>query len=68
MAMRTSESESTAVKTLSDDEMNAFFDEQARALLGISGEEFLERWNNGGYAGDDTSDVVYLALLAVRGQ
>ena len=50
-----------------EDERQAF-DEQARALLGISGEEFLRRLDAGIYddVRDDIAhrDVMYLSLLA----
>ncbi len=49
------------------DESWAFFDDKARTLLGISGEEFHRRWNVGNYAeiadDGDHSDIMYLALL-----
>ncbi len=52
---------------LSPEESRAFFDDKARTLLGISGEEFLKRWNAGDYdeiADDpDHSDIMYLAIL-----
>jgi hypothetical protein len=34
---------------LTDEEAHAFFDEHARKELGISGEEFLRRWDAGEY-------------------
>lgn len=64
----TTQADAAAVLTLSDDEMTAFFDTQARSLLGISGDEFLERWDDGAYAGDDSPDVVHLAMLAIRSE
>jgi hypothetical protein len=46
----------------------AYFEEQARALLGMSGEEFRRRLDAGEFADviddPDCSDVLYLALLA----
>lgn len=48
-----------------------FFDDKARTLLGISGEDFLRRWHAGEYAeiADDParSDIMYLALLGTGG-
>ncbi len=45
-----------------------FFDRQAKALLGISGDEFRRRLEAGDFAdnvdGLDHSDLMYLALLA----
>jgi hypothetical protein len=39
------------------------FDSRARALLGISGEEFLQRWDNGDYQETDDPNVSALAVL-----
>ncbi len=45
-----------------------FFDRQARALLGMSGDEFRRRLEAGEFADTvddpDHSDLMYLALLA----
>lgn len=45
-----------------------FFERQARALLGITGDEFRERLAAGDYADriddPDSGEVMYLALLA----
>jgi len=38
-----------AVRWLSDDEARAEFDAEARHWLGVSGEEFLRRWDAGEY-------------------
>ena len=37
------------VEEISDEDARAYFDEQARRLLGISGEEFLDRYGAGEY-------------------
>jgi hypothetical protein len=49
MALRQPESESTNHR-LSVEEGKRFFDEQVREVLGISGEEFLRRYDAGEYA------------------
>jgi hypothetical protein len=46
----TKKTTSTPIRWLDDDEGRAFFDEQARAQLGMSGAEFLRRWDAGGFA------------------
>jgi len=55
------------VRDLSPEESRAFFDAKAQALLGISGDEFVRRWNAGDYdeIADDPahSDIMYLAIL-----
>ncbi len=48
------------------EEGRALFDHQARALLGISGEEFLERWERGEYREvADTPDNRHIVSLAM---
>ncbi len=44
-----------AWRILSPEEGRAYFDEASRNLLGISGEEFLRRWDAGVYR--DTPDI-----------
>ena len=67
MAKTDSETEAQSL-TLSPEEARAWFDKQARELLGISGEEFVRRLDAGEYvdipddAGD--ADIIYLATLA----
>jgi hypothetical protein len=39
----------SGIRFLDDDESRAHFDRQARRLLGISGEEFLRRYDAGEY-------------------
>ena len=55
------------VRDLSPEESRAFFDAKASELMGISGDEFVRRWNAGEYddVADDPahSDIMYLALL-----
>ena len=46
----TSKPTSTQIRWLSDEESLALFDAQARAMLHISGEEFLRRWDAGEFA------------------
>lgn len=57
---------------LDDDESHAHFDRQAQRLLGISGEEFLRRYDAGEYATpqDDRQQraVMKLAMLAPFGR
>ncbi len=61
-----------AVRRLDAVEERAFFDRSARALLGISGDEFVRRWNAGEYddVADDPAhwDVLYLAMLGAVGR
>ncbi len=55
------------VRWLSPEESRQFFDEQARKALGISGEEFLRRWDAGEYDAifddPDHPEIVELAML-----
>ncbi len=49
------------------EESRAFFDQKSRELLGMSGGEFLRRWNAGEYVAiadePGNSDYIYLAML-----
>jgi hypothetical protein len=52
------------VQDLTDEESRTLFDNAARFYLGISGEEFVERWDSGYYDEDpDRPDVVDVAML-----
>jgi hypothetical protein len=55
------------VRFLTREEGRAFFDGQVRERLGMSGEEFLRRWDAGEYreiADDpDHPDVMYLHMI-----
>lgn len=56
----------TAIHWLSDEEAREEFDAQARKWLGLSGEEFLRRWDAGEYRGledDDPPNVLMVASL-----
>ncbi len=41
---------------LSHEDLWAIFDQEARRALGISGDEFLRRWDAGEYDGDDVDE------------
>jgi hypothetical protein len=56
------------VRELSREEGRRLFDRQARRYLGISGEEFLEKWDAGDYGDPDDRTknppgVMQLAML-----
>ena len=54
-------------RILTPEEGRAQFDAAARRIMGISGDEFIRRWNAGEYdeIADDPahSDIMYLALF-----
>jgi hypothetical protein len=53
-----------SVRDLTEEEGLALFDNAARFYLGISGEEFVERWDSGYYDEDpDHPDVVDVVML-----
>jgi hypothetical protein len=62
----------SAVRFLNDDDARRFFDAQARRLLGISGDEFLRRYDAGEFR--DVTDerehraVMKLTLLSPFGR
>lgn len=56
----------TAIRWLSDEEARADFDAQARRWLGISGDEFLRRWDAGEYRGvADDADHPHVMSIAM---
>ena len=53
-----------SIQALTDEEGRTLFDNAARFSLGISGEEFVERWDSGYYDEDpDRPDVVDVTML-----
>jgi hypothetical protein len=53
-----------SVRDLTDEEGRVLFDNAARFYLGITGEEFIERWDSGYYSEEpDHPDVVDVAML-----
>lgn len=57
----------TEIEWLTDEEARTIFDEQARKTMGISGDEFLRRWDAGELEaiadGPDHPAVMRLAML-----
>lgn len=52
------------VQDLTDEEGRTLFDNAARFYLGISGDEFVGRWESGYYDEDpDQPDIVDVAML-----
>jgi hypothetical protein len=53
------------IEVLSREEALALLDEQARKLLGMSAEEFVRAWNEGGLAQDKERhlELIHLAML-----
>lgn len=48
----------------SEEEGRVIFDEAARRLLGMSGEDFLRRWDAGKFADDpDRPEVIEIAMM-----
>jgi hypothetical protein len=56
------------VRFLSREEGRALFDQRARDLLGISGDEFLRRWDAGEYdaVADDPDHPEIMDLVMLR--
>lgn len=55
-------------RVLSPEEGHAFFDDQARYVTGLSGEEFIAKWETGAYFGqnlDATPEGRLIAGLAL---
>lgn len=51
------------IRELSHKDGRLYFDEQAQKYLGISGDEFLQRWDRGDYKNPDQPGVMRLSLL-----
>jgi len=62
------ERETKPVRFLSQDEAHRFFDEQARRLLNISGDDFLRRYDAGEYDEilDDPDHPEIMDLVMLR--
>lgn len=52
-----------AVEFIDDDEAWRIFDEQARATLGLSGEEFARKWDAGEYRQSTDNRLMKLVIL-----
>ena len=60
---------SSGIREMNALEFNAVFDRAARTLSGISGEEFISRWNSGDFGSDpdNTPGVMEVAALMPLG-
>jgi len=63
MSSTTSNASSCDVVELTEEEGRKFFDEVTRAELGMSGEEFLRRYDAGDFRGTDDPRVVGVIML-----
>jgi len=68
----TKEQTESQIQWLTDEEARAIFDEEARRVMGMSGEEFIRRWDAGEYdaiADDgDHPHIMHLAMLIPWGR
>lgn len=51
------------VRELTRKESRRLFDRQARRVLGISGEEFVRKWERGEFRDPDRPDVARVVML-----
>lgn len=62
----------TESRILSSEEGRALFDQQCRLRLGMSGAEFIRRWDAGEYEDlkdvPENNDVLYISLLLPFGR
>jgi hypothetical protein len=56
------------VEEVSEEQGRALFDRIARRFLGMSGVEFLARWDRGDFVGDDRPEVTHVAMLIPFGR
>ncbi len=52
---------------LSTEEVQALFEERARTLLGIGGDEFLRRWCAGEFRDEVENDKVWQVVFLIGG-
>jgi hypothetical protein len=45
----------TGIREMTASELNSAFERAAQVLLGISGDEFISKWNSGGFGSDPDS-------------
>ena len=68
----TREQTENQIQWLTDEEAHAAFEEEARRVMGMSGEEFIRRWDAGEY--DEIADsagyrhIMHLAMLIPWGR
>ena len=60
---RSHSAEQHEIEVPTPEERRAIFDELARSTLGISGPEFVERWNAGEWRDDHRSAVIELVIM-----
>ncbi|MEO7837043.1 MAG: hypothetical protein ABIS21_05325 [Acidimicrobiales bacterium] len=63
MAVAEPRVDSTDVREATPEEGRAIIDAHARQLLGVSGEEFLRRWDAGEYEDTEDPNVNAVAIL-----
>ena len=56
------------VESVDHEDGAVIFDGAARRELGISGEEFLRRWDDGDYEDDDSLAVMKVGMLVPLGR
>lgn len=54
--------EGDIIDVISDEEAREIFDETAQRLLGISGDEFLRRYDRGDYHGQKDEDIAVVSM------
>ena len=62
-AQHAEEYELPEIVELSPDEGRQLFDERARDLVGMSGEEFLRKWDAGEIEDPDRSPIIELIMM-----
>lgn len=57
------EFDESRVVSLTREEMDILLDEQAREYLGMSGEEFVQRWETGDFEDPDSYEVFLVGMF-----
>ena len=59
---------SVDVVLIDDNEAWAMFDRAANRELGLSGDQFAKRWDEGGFEGHLSTEIMRVAVLRPRGR
>jgi hypothetical protein len=51
------------IREMTEQQWFVLFDQAARRYLGISGEEFIRRWDAGEFASDERWEVAHVSML-----
>lgn len=62
------EADRVGVDVVTEEQGHTLFDGVARRFLGVSGAEFLAKWDRGDYEEDDRPEVTHVVMLIPFGR